>query len=230
VLVLTRRAGESIVIGDDVRVVVLDVRGDTVRLGIEAPRSVQVHRAEVYAEVQAANAAAAAPADLDSVAGRLRKLARPSPRTGRPSAQRASGQRGDRSAGAGGPRQGQTAPPDLPQPPQQQPGQQSGQQPGQRPAPQPRPPAGSGAPPRTPSRRRPVPHPPHQRPGPVGEVSSGTAGDPAEAHTPDDPNPGGPARRPGATPSPGEPQRAGAPAEPRPVPRPPAHRPSPPGE
>ena len=51
VLVLTRRSGESIVIGDEVRVVVLDVRGDTVRLGIDAPRSVQVHRAEVYAEV-----------------------------------------------------------------------------------------------------------------------------------------------------------------------------------
>ena len=80
-LVLTRRAGESIVIGDDVRVVVLDVRGDTVRLGIEAPRSIQVHRAEVYAEVQAANAAAAAAngsgADLDEVAARLKRLARP---------------------------------------------------------------------------------------------------------------------------------------------------------
>jgi carbon storage regulator len=79
VLVLTRRAGESIVIGDDVRVVVLDVRGDTVRLGIEAPRSIQVHRAEVYAEVQAANAAAAAAAgeDIEGVAERLRRLARP---------------------------------------------------------------------------------------------------------------------------------------------------------
>jgi len=78
VLVLTRRAGESIVIGDDVRVVVLDVRGDTVRLGIDAPRSVQVHRAEVYAEVQAANAAAAHPADdLESVADRLQRMARP---------------------------------------------------------------------------------------------------------------------------------------------------------
>ena len=78
-LVLTRRAGESIVIGDEVRVVVLDVRGDTVRLGIEAPRSVQVHRAEVYAEVQAANAAAAASRaeDLGEVAARLRRLARP---------------------------------------------------------------------------------------------------------------------------------------------------------
>ncbi len=78
-LVLTRRAGESIVIGDEVRVVVLDVRGDTVRLGIDAPRTVQVHRAEVYAEVQAANAAAAADrdADLGQVAARLQQLARP---------------------------------------------------------------------------------------------------------------------------------------------------------
>jgi carbon storage regulator len=77
VLVLTRRAGESIVIGDDVRVVVLDVRGETVRLGIEAPRSVQVHRAEIYAEVQAANAAALAKGgDLGSLTGHLAALAR----------------------------------------------------------------------------------------------------------------------------------------------------------
>jgi carbon storage regulator len=77
-LVLTRRAGESIVIGDEVRVVVLDVRGDTVRLGIEAPRNVQVHRAEVYAEVQAANAAAVSHSgDLESLAGRLARIARP---------------------------------------------------------------------------------------------------------------------------------------------------------
>jgi carbon storage regulator len=80
VLVLTRRAGESIVIGDDVRVVVLDVRGETVRLGIDAPRSVAVHRAEVYAEVQAANAAAlaASAGDLGPLAGSLARIARPS--------------------------------------------------------------------------------------------------------------------------------------------------------
>jgi len=49
-----------------------------VRLGIEAPRSIQVHRAEVYAEVQAANAAAAATGEnLDDVAERLRRMARP---------------------------------------------------------------------------------------------------------------------------------------------------------
>jgi carbon storage regulator len=77
VLVLTRRAGESIVIGDDVRVVVLDSRGETVRLGIEAPRSVQVHRAEVYAEVQAANAASLASGDLGPLADRLARAARP---------------------------------------------------------------------------------------------------------------------------------------------------------
>lgn len=76
-LVLTRRAGESIVIGDDVRVVILDVHGDTVRVGIDAPRSVQVHRAEVYAEVQAANAAAVSKeSDVDTIAARLREMAK----------------------------------------------------------------------------------------------------------------------------------------------------------
>src|SRR4051794_33193165 len=90
-LVLTRRAGESIVIGDDVRVVVLDVRGETVRLGIEAPRSIQVHRAEIYAEVQAANAAALAKGDLGSLTGHLAALARPDARRPSRSAARDAG-------------------------------------------------------------------------------------------------------------------------------------------
>jgi carbon storage regulator len=63
VLVLTRRPGESIMIGDDVVVTVLDVRGDVVRVGIKAPRSVQVHREEVYQELQKANQEAASPSD-----------------------------------------------------------------------------------------------------------------------------------------------------------------------
>jgi carbon storage regulator len=50
VLVLSRRVGESVVIGDEVVVRVLEVRGDTVRLGVEAPRSVEVHREEVLRE------------------------------------------------------------------------------------------------------------------------------------------------------------------------------------
>ena len=105
-LVLTRRAGESIVIGDDVRVVVLDVRGETVRLGIEAPRSVQVHRAEVYAEVQAANAAALTRAgDLGALTGHLAALARPTPRPRPPrDAARDAPRDAPRDAGAAGAR------------------------------------------------------------------------------------------------------------------------------
>ena len=52
-LVLTRKSGESIVIGDDVVLTVLEVRGGQVRLGIEAPRDVVIHRAEVHDQVLA---------------------------------------------------------------------------------------------------------------------------------------------------------------------------------
>ena len=54
-LVLTRRRGEAIVVGDDVKIVVLEVNGDQVRLGVEAPRAVTVHREEVYQEILAQN-------------------------------------------------------------------------------------------------------------------------------------------------------------------------------
>ncbi len=62
-LVLTRRIGESLVIGDDVVIRVLDVKGDVVRIGVDAPRHVQIHRQEVYEAVMAANQAAAASSD-----------------------------------------------------------------------------------------------------------------------------------------------------------------------
>ena len=61
-LVLTRRANQSIMIGADIVVTVLEVRGDQVRIGIDAPRSVSVHREEVFRELEAANRAAASPA------------------------------------------------------------------------------------------------------------------------------------------------------------------------
>jgi carbon storage regulator len=64
-LVLSRRVGESIVIGDDVVLTVLEVRGEVVRVGIKAPRAVQVHREEVYRELQRANQDAALRGDLD---------------------------------------------------------------------------------------------------------------------------------------------------------------------
>ncbi len=58
-LVLTRHVHQSIVIGHDVVVTVLEVRGDQVRLGITAPKDVQVHREEVFAALTAANRQAA---------------------------------------------------------------------------------------------------------------------------------------------------------------------------
>ena len=58
-LVLTRRIDESIIIGNEIVVTVLEVRGDQVRIGIKAPRSVQVHREEVFRQIEAENAQAA---------------------------------------------------------------------------------------------------------------------------------------------------------------------------
>ncbi|MDO9380439.1 MAG: carbon storage regulator CsrA [Nocardioidaceae bacterium] len=74
-LVLSRRVGESIVIGDDVVVTVLDVRGDVVRVGVDAPRSVAVHRQEVLAELTEANREAASPSDdaIARIAGLVNK-------------------------------------------------------------------------------------------------------------------------------------------------------------
>lgn len=58
-LVLTRRIGEKLLIGDDIEVVILDSRGDGVRIGINAPQSTKIHRAEVVEAVRAANELAA---------------------------------------------------------------------------------------------------------------------------------------------------------------------------
>ena len=51
-LVLSRQKDESIIIGDDVEITIVDVRGDKVRLGINAPKSISVHRKEVYEAIQ----------------------------------------------------------------------------------------------------------------------------------------------------------------------------------
>ena len=59
-LVLSRRVGEQLVIAGDIVLTVIEVRGDGVRLGIDAPRSVRIHRAEVLDAVKSANAEAAA--------------------------------------------------------------------------------------------------------------------------------------------------------------------------
>jgi carbon storage regulator len=70
VLVLSRRKDETIVIGDDVRVTIVDIRGDTVRLGITAPKSIPVYRQEIYEAIQRENieAAQAKAEGLDALA------------------------------------------------------------------------------------------------------------------------------------------------------------------
>ena len=54
-LILTRRVGESVVIGDDVDVTVLGVKGNQVRLGVKAPREIAVHREEIYQRIRREN-------------------------------------------------------------------------------------------------------------------------------------------------------------------------------
>ncbi|RME39870.1 MAG: carbon storage regulator [Planctomycetota bacterium] len=69
-LVLSRQRDETIIIGDDVEITVVDIRGDKVRLGITAPRHIQVHRKEVYEAIKRENQQAAkiSPRDVPPLA------------------------------------------------------------------------------------------------------------------------------------------------------------------
>jgi carbon storage regulator len=60
-LVLSRRVGDSLVIGEDIEITVLDIRGDVARIGVAAPREVAVRRKELLAELAEGNRSAAAP-------------------------------------------------------------------------------------------------------------------------------------------------------------------------
>ena len=59
-LVLTRRPGESIVVGEDIVITVIEIKGGQVRIGIDAPRSVEVYREEIYEQVRQENLSAIA--------------------------------------------------------------------------------------------------------------------------------------------------------------------------
>jgi carbon storage regulator len=68
-LILTRKPGESLFIGDKIKVVVVEIKGNQIRLGIEAPSDVRILREEIYAQILEENKSAAAPVSGESLEG-----------------------------------------------------------------------------------------------------------------------------------------------------------------
>lgn len=66
-LALTRKIGERIVIGDNIVVTVVDIKGDNIRIAIEAPREIKIYRGEIYDAIAAENKQAASPKDLSGL-------------------------------------------------------------------------------------------------------------------------------------------------------------------
>jgi len=78
-LILTRRAGERVVIGEDVLVTVMEVSGQTVRLGISAPRGLPIYREEIWLAVKEENRAAAEASAQELPAAGAGEAAKPAP-------------------------------------------------------------------------------------------------------------------------------------------------------
>ena len=66
-LALTRKKGESLILNNDIEITVLEVRGDQVKLGIAAPKSVSIYRKEVYIQIQKENEASASVENLEAL-------------------------------------------------------------------------------------------------------------------------------------------------------------------
>lgn len=72
-LVLTRKPGEKIFIGDNISVTVVEAKGDSIRLAVDAPREVKIYRGEIYDAIIAENKAAAMAGDMNQLAA-IKKL------------------------------------------------------------------------------------------------------------------------------------------------------------
>jgi len=66
-LALTRKPGERIVIGDNIVVTVVDIKGDNIRLAIDAPREIKIYRGEIYDSIAAENRQAAVPINMSGM-------------------------------------------------------------------------------------------------------------------------------------------------------------------
>ncbi|MBO5509532.1 MAG: carbon storage regulator CsrA [Lachnospiraceae bacterium] len=66
-LALSRKQGESIMIGNDIEITILESKGDQVKIGISAPKSVPIYRKEIYAQIQEANRETAETLDIESL-------------------------------------------------------------------------------------------------------------------------------------------------------------------